>query len=110
MVLSFIGYDRLIGSHYDQYDIMYKDFKPTANSSIFNVTDNKCVSYPGPGVTLPMAENPMFEFVGASGYDTKQHSHIVDRDFGQFKKKHDRNYEDDKEEVQRKVHFRHNHR
>ena len=69
-----------------------------------------CKGYPGPGVTLPMAENPMFEFVGARGYGDKHRSFKVDSCFEDFKGQHGRQYETEGEEAKRKTHFRHNHR
>ena len=61
-------------------------------------------------MTLPMARNPMFEFVGAQGYKDEHRSHKVDSDFEEFKGQHGRDYDCEKEEAKRKTHFRHNHR
>ena len=57
-----------------------------------------------------MAENPMFEFVGARGYGDKHRSFKVDSCFEDFKGQHGRQYETEGEEAKRKTHFRHNHR
>ena len=57
-----------------------------------------------------MVENPMFEFVGAEGYEEKHRSVKVDSDFEEFKGHHGRVYESEGEESKRKTHFRHNHR
>ena len=100
----------MLGSHYDQYVIQYTRFETTVDSSSFNVTDGNCISFPGPGNTLAMAENPMFEFVGNPSYDAKHQSHKVDKEFSQFKETHNRQYETEKEEQLRKFNFRHNHR
>lgn len=89
---------------------MYTMFDSNINSSSFDVTEDKCISFPGPGDTIAMAENPLFEYFGGSGYSTQHQSHKIDSDFSQFKEKHNRNYQDKKEEAQRKVHFHHNHR
>lgn len=44
--LSFVGYDRLFGSHYDEYIIMYTEFSPTKpNPTKFKVPDGKVVIY-----------------------------------------------------------------
>ena len=72
--------------------------------------DYKCISFPGPGSSLPVAENPFFEFVHAEGYTDKHRTHKVDNEFATFKNKHGRNYKDQSEEAKRKTHFRHNHR
>ena len=76
----------------------------------FSTVEFTCKGFPGPGVTLPMARNPMFEFVGAQGYKEEHHSHKVDSDFEEFKGQHGRDYDCEKEEAKRKTHFRHNHR
>ena len=75
-----------------------------------NVSLDTCVSFPGPGVGFPMAENPMFEFIGAKGYGRKHQSHQIDSNFDDFKEKHGRTYEHMREETLRKMNFRHNHR
>ncbi len=69
-----------------------------------------CKGFPGPGLTLAMTENPMFEFVGAGEYEEKHRSYKVDSDFEEFKGHHSRQYDDEGEEAKRKTHFRHNHR
>ena len=76
----------------------------------FVVAEFTCKGFPGPGVTLPMARNPMFEFVGAQGYKEEHRTHKVDSDFEEFKGQHGREYDCEKEEAKRKTHFRHNHR
>lgn len=111
MFLTFTGYDQLLGSHYDQYIIEYSSFQPSiSGGSSFDVDAKSCISFPGPGDTLAMAENPMFEFIGSPGYSASHQSHKVDKDFSQFKETHKRNYETEKEEEVRKFNFRHNHR
>ena len=110
MLLSFIGFDRLFGSHYDQYVIVYETFSKSIDPSVFNVDFSGCISFPGPGDTLPMAENHMFAFFGADGYDAKHLSHKVDTEFENFKEKHERQYSGDKDLEQRRFHFRNNHR
>ena len=110
MVLTFTGYDRLLGSHYDKYDILYKTFNNSINESCFNRDFSNCKGFPGPGVSLPMAENPVFTFVDAEGVHSKHQSYKVDTEFKNFKEKHGRQYSSDKEEELRKFYFRHNHR
>lgn len=99
-----------MGSHYDEYIIMYNTFSASINSSVFNISAENCISFPGPGITFPMAESPIFEYIGAQGYERKHQSHKIDTDFNDFKEKHGRKYENDKDEAQRKFHFRQNHR
>ena len=57
-----------------------------------------------------MAENVLFGLVGAPGYSQQHQQGQVDRDFADFKEKHDKQYASKTEEEQRKTHFRHNHR
>ena len=69
-----------------------------------------CGSFPGPGLTHVMHANPMFELVGSPDYDTATQSAHLDNQFDQFKQKHNKQYEDEKEHEVRKTHFRHNFR
>lgn len=73
-------------------------------------TEFECISFPGPGVTNPMSENPFFEFVGAEGYSSDHQSRRVDEEFDHFKRKHKRKYAHQADEAERKAHFRHNYR
>ena len=42
VVLHFIGYDRLFGSHYDEYDVVYTTFKSgSPDPSVFEIQDSK---------------------------------------------------------------------
>ena len=109
-MLTFTGFDRLLGSHYDKYYILYDTFNTSIDASVFNRDFSGCASFPGPGVAVPMAENPVFAFVGADGVPCKHQSHKVDTGFEKFKEKHVRQYSSDKEEELRKFYFRHNHR
>ena len=63
---NFTGYDRLMGSHYDEYVFEYSDFAPgTVPSDIFDESTNfKCGSYPGPGVSQTELD-PMSEFMAS---------------------------------------------
>ena len=76
----------------------------------YHDTDYQCISFPGPGIDLPAAENPFFEYVGGEGYKDHHRSAKVDAGFESFKSKHGRKYSDESEEAERKTHFRHNHR
>lgn len=110
MFLVFTGYDRMLGSHYDQYIIVYLRFKPSIDDpSGFDYPDH-CIDFPGPGDTLAMAEHPMFEFIGSPDYTAAHQSNKIDKDFSKFKEIHSRLYENEKEEEIRKFNFRHNFR
>lgn len=89
---------------------MYSKFEETINSSVFDVSQDKCISFPGPGNTLAMAENPLFEYFGASGYNSGHQAHKIDSNFEQFKDKYSKKYGSREEEQHRKIHFRYNHR
>ena len=41
VVLRFVGYDRLFGSHYDEYIILYSSFVPNVDSSVFDIEKSK---------------------------------------------------------------------
>ena len=42
VVLHFIGYDRLFGSHYDEYDVVYTTFKSgSPDPTVFDIQDSK---------------------------------------------------------------------
>ena len=111
VVLHFVGYDRLFGSHYDEYVILYKTFVPGVDPSVFDIEkEYSCIPFPGPGVASPMSENLFFEFFGAAGYKDAHRTAHVDREFDSFKLKHHKTYDDRTEESQRKGHFTHNYR
>jgi len=112
VILRFVGYDNLFGSHYDEYIVEYNTFTPSApDPDVFKFQDKfECISFPGPGVTDPMCENPFFELVGAKGYSENDRSKRVENEFNEFKNKHGKQYKDEIEEAQRKTHFRHNYR
>lgn len=89
---------------------MYNSFEETLNSSSFDVSPDKCIGFPGPGDSLAMAENPIFQYVGASGYNSEHQAHQIENGFMKFKEEHKKTYKNDKEEQRRKMHYRHNHR
>ena len=46
LVLHFVGYDRLFGSHYDEYDVIYSTFSSTApDPSVFEFQESKCYTF-----------------------------------------------------------------
>lgn len=95
------GMNVIFGSHFDHYWIDYgyfSDEKP--DPSVFQVTDMKCQSFPGPGIDHVYTFNPIREFV--EGYD--EH---VDAAFDKFKRAHNKEY-DDKEHPYRREVFKHN--
>ena len=69
-----------------------------------------CGPFPGPGLAHVMHANPMFELIGSPDHDRSLQSSQLDKNFEEFKKKHNKNYHDNKEHEQRKTNFRHNFR
>ncbi|XP_033736664.1 digestive cysteine proteinase 1-like [Pecten maximus] len=105
MLYEMMGYDTLLGSHYDKYYIKYTNF--TANAKFDDSTfaypkGLTCGDFPGPGASeRHVLMNPMKEYI--HHYD----QHVQDL-FGQFKIKHGRKYHSIKEHAQRHHHFRNN--
>lgn len=101
-----LGYNTLFGSHYDEYKVSYRNYQPNPQilSDTFDVASNfSCRSFPGPGHQHLSLHNPIAEFV-------KDHTDHVDRDFEEFKDKHDKTYASPAHEAKKKAHFLHNHR
>ncbi|KAG8200213.1 hypothetical protein JTE90_024992 [Oedothorax gibbosus] len=99
------GYNSLLGSHYDKYELYYTSY------TVGNVTDEdfeintsmECSSFPGPGVEEMVFNNPMIEFVN----NEDRHVH---ESFEDFKDKHDKHYANDHEHESRKNIYRQNYR
>ncbi|XP_002741693.1 counting factor associated protein D-like, partial [Saccoglossus kowalevskii] len=99
-----MGYDSLLGSHYDKYivDYMHYDTLPI-DPKIFVIQDeSKCGSFPGPGIEHHLASNPLQELVNPD----KENS--IHKLFDEFKNKHDKQYHGDDEHEMRKMHFTNN--
>jgi len=121
-----IGYDTLLGSHYDRYYIEYFNFKlddispsvfsiPTSIWFLTNwldedmlfhyyestVLDLKCRDFPGPGAKNRISANPMREFIH------KDDSHNL-HSFQNFKNGHGKKYEANAEHQERMHIFRQN--
>ena len=135
-VLTFLGYDRLFGSHYDKYIITYNSFTndppepqtfevPSGKANLymqlmhilsvlyshfyFSILVDSCGAFLSPGFSGPMVDGPFFEFFGAKGSSVSKTAH-VDNHFNIFKKKHGKDYQTEREELFRKQHFHHNFR
>ncbi|XP_044745949.1 digestive cysteine proteinase 1 [Coccinella septempunctata] len=98
------GFNSLLGSHYDHYYLTYSDFNDEAvPPKIFEIDSNlTCSSFPGPGDKHIYTFNPMKEFIYP---ETDSH---VEFEFGKFKTKHGKSYENQKEHDLRKNIFRQN--
>jgi hypothetical protein len=99
------GYDSLLGSHYDKYEIYYKNYNVgQIDPIVFNFVSNyTCRSFPGPGVEHIGLNNPIREFING------EEKHI-DNDFNKFVDKHNKSYKNETHERERKNIFRHNYR
>jgi hypothetical protein len=98
-----IGYDSLLGSHYDRYYIEYFTFSTAPiPSSIFSIsTDLKCRLFPGPGAFNRVSINPMREFIHSDDSNTESQ-------FEDFKNKHNKEYNTHVEHEERQHIFRTN--
>lgn len=113
-----LGYDTLLGSHYDRYDISY--FKYTVGGARdqdfkLDVNGNKCGPMPGPGDSANDGErraqmvvhNPIHQYV----VEPHRYDHI-DHHFEQFKSKYESmirgKYEDEQQERKGWFNFMHN--
>ncbi|KAK3091873.1 hypothetical protein FSP39_023296 [Pinctada imbricata] len=100
-----MGYDTLLGSHYDKYylDYMnYNDKVPIKNTSFSIPTNMTCGDFPGPGAKVHhVLINPMREYMHR--FDLH-----VEEMFQQFKDKHSKMYNTKLEHLQRKHNFRQN--
>jgi len=99
-----IGYDSLLGSHYDKYYIEYFNYNPTDDipPTVFAITTSmKCSDFPGPGARSRVIANPMREFIHSD------ESHVHD-EFDQFKDKHGVKYPTQLEHQERLHIFRQN--
>ncbi|KAI2805444.1 hypothetical protein BLOT_004441 [Blomia tropicalis] len=100
-----MGYDSLLGSHYDKYEVIYESYeRMPIDPKIFDIFKGyKCGGFPGPGHGLMATFNPIREFIQGT-YDH------IDESFNDFSKKHNKNYETKEESTKRQHFFRHNYR
>ncbi|CAF0723202.1 unnamed protein product [Brachionus calyciflorus] len=96
-----IGYDTLLGSHYDKYYIEYFNFNTDEISpSVFAITTSlQCRDFPGPGARS--SANPMREFI----HSDDSHYH---HEFSKFQKQHGKKYHTTIESKERQHIFRQN--
>lgn len=123
-----MGFNTLLGSHYDKYIIDYSDYSPRIESDIFKLPGGKyikhvgflcflqiiqikcsllclgmtCGDFPGPGVEHHLLANPLQDLIHTSPVG---HAH---RMFGHFKEKFERQYENETEHEKREHNFVHN--
>ncbi|XP_036422410.1 digestive cysteine proteinase 1-like [Colossoma macropomum] len=98
-----MGYNTLLGSHYDKYLIDYSDFSPRTDPKDFNLPDGMdCGPFPGPGAEHRLLANPIQDLIHTSPVG---HAHRL---FGHFKEKYQRDYETEEEHEKREHNFVHN--
>lgn len=98
-----MGYNTLLGSHYDKYLIDYSDFSPRTDPKDFSLPDGMgCGPFPGPGAEHRLIANPIQDLIHTSPVG---HAHRL---FGHFKEKYDRSYANEKEHEKREHNFVHN--
>uniref|UniRef100_A0A3Q1GR39 Zgc:103438 n=1 Tax=Acanthochromis polyacanthus TaxID=80966 RepID=A0A3Q1GR39_9TELE len=95
-----MGYNTLLGSHYDKYLVDYKEFGTHVDPKIFSLPEGmSCGNFPGPGVEHHMLANPMKDLIhtSASGHSQGMFKH--------FKEKFQRQYGDEREHEKREHAF-----
>ncbi|KAL7980443.1 hypothetical protein Chor_001597, partial [Crotalus horridus] len=98
------GYNNLLGSHYDKYEIDYSDFSNSFPASIFVLKSNEtqlCDELPGDSTEHHIMANPMADFVG--GQEDRAHSL-----FHHYRKRFGKSYDTEQEMDHRKHTFTHN--
>ncbi|XP_059155081.1 digestive cysteine proteinase 1-like [Physella acuta] len=98
-----MGYDSLMGSHYDKYYVDYTRWESPAafTDEDFAVPDNlTCTSFPGPGAEHHIMMNPIREYV-------HHHDKHVHEAFEHFKRAHNKVYKDDEHDTRKHI-FRQN--
>lgn len=104
-----MGFDSLLGSHYDKYVIDYSQYNksPIPESTFETPANLTCGDFPGPGDSVHrVLNNPIGEFMNHH-VDPHHDDHIVTM-FEQFKSTHKPVYAHDKEHAQRLHNFRQN--
>ncbi|GIY09924.1 counting factor associated protein D [Caerostris extrusa] len=99
------GYNNLLGSHFDKYELYYFDYIPeSVTDDDFEISSGlECGGFPGPGVEEMVLNNPMMEFIN------NEDRHVHDS-FEDFKTKHGKNYPDPSEHENRRNIYRQNYR
>nr|XP_015204062.1 PREDICTED: digestive cysteine proteinase 1-like [Lepisosteus oculatus] len=95
-----MGYNTLLGSHYDKYEVDYTKFERCLDPQSFALPEGmKCESFPGPGVEHRILANPMQDLIHTCPTGHAQHL------FGHFKEQFQRCYSDDEEHEKREHTF-----
>lgn len=98
-----IGYNTLLGSHYDKYLLDYTEFSSTTLDKDFALPQGMtCGPFPGPGIEHHLLANPIRDLLHTSPVGQAH------RMFGHFKEKFSRRYKNEKEHEEREHRFVHN--
>ncbi|XP_048850332.1 digestive cysteine proteinase 1-like [Brienomyrus brachyistius] len=98
-----MGYNTLLGSHYDKYLVDYREFSRSVDFHAFSLPGGlTCGSFPGPGVEHHLLANPIQDLL-----HTKPQGH-AHRLFAHFKGQFQRHYGDEWEHERREYSFVHN--
>ena len=75
-----MGYDSLLGSHFDEYKILYNLFAEEFPDDVFDkpLAGMECQGFPGPGYQSRIVANPMQEFIHPINCE---HLHHMYKDF-----------------------------
>ncbi|XP_065553595.1 uncharacterized protein LOC136023246 isoform X2 [Lathamus discolor] len=99
------GYNSLLGSHYDKYEIDYSSFSHCFSPSVFQLPEGvQCKQWPAAGPEHRIVANPMQEFVG----HPQEMDHIHHRLFHRYKEHFSKSYSSEEEHEHRKRAFIHN--
>ncbi|XP_019368054.1 PREDICTED: digestive cysteine proteinase 1-like isoform X2 [Gavialis gangeticus] len=99
------GFNTLLGSHYDKYEIHYTSFSRKFPAGVFSLPQGiTCEHWPGAGPEHWIMANPMQEFVGRSGDADRAHHHL----FHHYQEKFGKRYSGERELEHRKHAFIHN--
>nr|XP_057902888.1 digestive cysteine proteinase 1 [Doryrhamphus excisus] len=98
-----MGYNTLLGSHFDKYLVDYKEFSSFVDPKVFTLPEGmSCGGFPGPGVEHHMLANPMKDLIHSASSGHSQ------RIFAHFQDKFQRRYSDEREHEEREHAFVHN--
>ncbi|XP_069660615.1 digestive cysteine proteinase 1-like [Haliaeetus albicilla] len=99
------GFNSLLGSHYDKYEIDYSSFSHRFPPSVFHLPEGvQCEQWPMAGPEHRIVANPMQEFVGR----VPETDHVHHRLFHRYKEWFGKSYSNEEEHEHRKHTFIHN--
>ncbi|XP_009083408.1 PREDICTED: counting factor associated protein D-like [Acanthisitta chloris] len=100
------GFNSLLGSHYDKYEIDYSSFSHRFPPSVFQLPEGElqCEQWPTASPEHRVVANPMQEFVGKGPETDHIHHHL----FHRYKEQFGKSYDSEEEHEHRKHTFIHN--